>query len=160
MITQLPITTNAQHKSDVRSQFAALCYRLSKKGNPKILLVTSRRTGRWIIPKGWPMDGLTPAATATQEAWEEAGVRGIFVEQCLGLYSYQKWRDGAVPLPCMVMVYPVAVTELAEDFPEQDQRRRKWFSPAKAATQVAEPELARILQDFHPRVLRSIPQDT
>lgn len=153
MITQLPITMNASHKSDVRGQFAALCYRLNKKGKPKILLVTSRGSGRWVMPKGWPIDGKTPAASAAQEAWEEAGVRGIPVDQCLGLYSYRKWRSGEKPLPCMVMVYPLAVTELDKKFPEREQRRRKWFSPQKAARLVNEPELARILQDFHPRVL-------
>lgn len=153
MITQLPITTNAANKRDVRSQFAALCYRINKKGNPKILLVTSRGTGRWVLPKGWPMDGHTPAASAAQEAWEEAGVRGDPGNQCLGLYSYQKWLDRAVPLPIIVMVYPLAVTQLVDEFPEQDQRLRQWFSPAKAADNVQEPELARILQEFHPDLL-------
>jgi len=160
MITQLPITTNAPNKRDVRNQFAALCYRINKKGNPKILLVTSRGTGRWVLPKGWPMDGRTPAASAAQEAWEEAGVRGTAGDQCLGLYSYQKWLSRAVPLPIIVMVYPLAVTKLVDEFPEQDQRVRRWFSPAKAAGNVQEPELARILQEFHPDLLQWAPHCT
>lgn len=153
MITQLPISTNTSDKRDVRTQFAALCYRVNKKGKHKILLVTSRRSGRWIIPKGWPMDGQTPAAAAVQEAWEEAGVRGTTTGQCLGLYSYQKRHRRAAPLPIVVMVYPLAVTEMEDDFPEQGQRERKWFSPKKAAGKVQEPELARILQEFCPAAL-------
>ena len=150
MITQLPISTHASQKRDVRTQFAALCYRVNKKGNHKVLLVTSRGTGRWIVPKGWPMDGRTPAGAAAQEAWEEAGVRGTTQGLCLGLYSYQKWLGRAEPLSIAVLVYPLAVTEMADDFPEQGQRQRKWFSPAKAARNVHEPELARILHEFRP----------
>jgi 8-oxo-dGTP pyrophosphatase MutT (NUDIX family) len=153
MITQLPISTNTSDKRDVRTQFSALCYRVTKKGKLKILLITSRGTGRWILPKGWPMDGRTPAAAAAQEAWEEAGVRGTTGGQCLGLYSYQKRQRRAVPLPVVVMAYPLAVTEMADDFPEQGQRVRKWFSPKKAAGKVQEPELARILQEFCPEAL-------
>jgi len=160
MITQLPITTNVLNKREQRSQYAALCYRITKKGNPKILLVTSRGTGRWVMPKGWPMDGRTAADTAAQEAWEEAGVRGTAIEQCLGQYSYQKWRDPAVQLPIVVMVYPVAVAGLVDEFPEQGQRERKWFSPAMAADNVQEPELARILQAFHPAALSVPPHCT
>lgn len=153
MITQLPISTNTSDKRDVRSQFGALCYRVNKKGKHKILLVTSRGTGRWVVPKGWPMDGRTPAASAAQEAWEEAGVRGTSAGQCLGLYSYQKWMGRVAPLPVIVMVYPLAVSEVAADFPEQGQRERRWFSPSEAASSVHEPELAHILQQFRPAAL-------
>ena len=153
MVKQLPLRINAAHKSDVRSQFAALCYK-KVKGKIKILLITSRRSGRWVVPKGWPMDRKTPANSAAQEAWEEAGVIGEPVERCLGVFAYSKTAQHLDELPCMVMVYPVKVKKLATDFPEKSQRRRKWFSPDKAAAKVAEPELARILRDFDPRVLR------
>jgi len=63
--------------------------------------------------------------------------------------------EGKPSLPCLVMVYPVRVKALAGTYPEEAERRRKWFSPRKAAQKVAEPELARILQDFDPRLLRS-----
>ena len=151
MIKQLPIAINAAHKSDVRSQFSALCYRF-KGGSFEVLLVTSRGSRRWIIPKGWPMDGRTPAASAMQEAWEEAGVVGKPINTCLGLYSYSK-VIGETGTPCLVMVYPVRVKSLATDFPEKGQRRRKWFSAKKAAERVAEPELARIIRDFDPKTL-------
>lgn len=153
MIKQLPISIRASHKSDVRSQFAALCYRITR-GKPEILLVTSRGSGRWIVPKGWPMDGKTPAQSAAQEAWEEAGVTGKPHEQCLGLYSYNKTMGDGAWLPCVVLIYPVRVKSLAANFPERGQRRRKWFTPKKAAARVQEPELARILRDFDLQVLK------
>ncbi|SIT78809.1 8-oxo-dGTP pyrophosphatase MutT, NUDIX family [Pontibaca methylaminivorans] len=152
MIRQLPISLNACHKSDVRSQFAALCWRLQGDA-PEILLITTRGTGRWIVPKGWPMDGMTPAASAAQEAWEEAGVIGTPAEECLGLYSYtKKVADGAA-VPCLVMVYPVRVGELREDFPEKGQRRRDWFSLPEAALRVREAALAQIIGGFDPGAL-------
>ena len=150
--TQLPIRIKAANKSDVRSQFAALCFRVVD-GKVRILLVTSRGSGRWIVPKGWPMDKVTPAASAAREAWEEAGVIGRTYDRCLGLFSYNKLDVFGADLPCVAMVYPVRVRTLAEDYPEARQRRRKWFSRKKAASRVAEPELARILRTFDPRSL-------
>ena len=150
MIKQLPLTLRGSHKSDVRSQFAALCYRV-QNGKLQVLLITSRGTGRWIIPKGWPIDGLTPAHSAAQEAWEEAGVMGKPVDLCLGLFSYRKFIEGEETLPCVAMVYPLKVKRLAKDFPEAGQRKMKWVSRKRAAQMVVEPELARILRDFDPR---------
>lgn len=152
MVKQLPIRIRALHKTDVRSQFGALCYRV-KRGKVQVLLITSRRRGRWIVPKGWPMDRRTPAQSAAQEAWEEAGVTGEAHDRCLGLFSYAKQYQGMGTLPCVVMVYAVQVARLSARFPERGQRRRKWFSLKKAATKVSEPELARILRSFDPKML-------
>ncbi|HKL56440.1 MAG: NUDIX hydrolase [Roseovarius sp.] len=149
---QMPITLRTQSKTDVRTQFSALCYRFSKD-KPEILLITSRRTGRWILPKGWPIDGQTPGQTALTEAWEEAGVIGKASEQCIGLFSYSKTTDPEGSLPCLGLVFPVKVKSLAKDFPEAGQRRRQWFRPKKAATRVSEPELAQILRHFDPKRL-------
>ena len=151
-IKQLPITVEGGKKWDVRSQFAALCYRI-KDGKTQVLLVTSRGTGRWIIPKGWPMDGMTPAETAAQEAWEEGGVTGKVQDVCLGLFSYRKTMEDIDDLPCVALVYPLQVKKIATDFPEAKERKRKWMSCAKAAKLVSEPELSRILRDFDPRLL-------
>lgn len=153
MTKQLPISVPASQKSEVRTQFAALCYRV-KQGKVEVLLITSRRSGRWIVPKGWPMDSMTPSEAAMQEAWEEAGVIGKQKHQCLGLFSYNKFVDGEDDLPCVAMLYPVKVKSLAGDFPEKGQRRRKWFSAKKAAKLVNEPELSRMLRDFDPKVLK------
>lgn len=152
MIKQLPISLPNGNKSDVRTQFAALCYRV-RKGKLKILLITSRTTKRWIVPKGWPMDGKTPADSAAIEAWEEAGVRGTCNGQCIGIFSYSKETGSGSELPCVAMVFAIEVADLAEGFPEAAERKRIWVSRKKAAKLVDEPELARIIRDFDPRTV-------
>ncbi len=140
---------SAETDTDVRSQFGALCWRRNA-GVFQVLLITSRDTGRWIIPKGWPMEGKSPEAAAAQEAFEEAGVCGEVLPQCIGFYSYDKGldkpSDGPSHVPCVVAVYPLQVSKLADDFPERHERRRKWFTPKKAAGKVSEPELQHILE--------------
>ena len=79
MIKQLPINLHGARKSEIRTQFAALCYRI-KRGKVQILLVTSRGSRRWIVPKGWPIEGKTPAASALREAWEEARAAKLVAE--------------------------------------------------------------------------------
>ena len=140
-------------KPEVRAQFAALCFQLSKK-KPRILLVSTRGTGRWVLPKGWPINGKTPAQSALREAFEEAGVAGKPFEQCMGHYSYTKYIKIDQPVPCIVAVFPIEVDKLNEDFPELGQRKLVWLSPEKAAKRVSEPELKPILRDFDPRKLR------
>ena len=152
-VKQLPLTLRGLRKEDLRTQFAALCYRVRSR-KIEILLITSRRSGRWIVPKGWPSPGLTPADSALQEAWEEAGVIGTAISRPLGMFSYVKVRDGdADDLPCVAMLYPVKVKSLAKDYPESKERRRKWVSRKKASSLVDEPELARMLRDFDPRAI-------
>jgi len=150
LIKQLPIKLSGG-KRDVRSQFAALCYRVHND-KVRVLLTTSRRTGRWIIPKGWPVSDMTPAECAAKEAWEEAGVQGKAFDVCLGLYSYRKELEDDT-LPCVAMVFPVRVKSVSANFPEAGQRKRKWVSRKRAAQMVTEPELSRIIRDFDPRLL-------
>ncbi|GHE02659.1 NUDIX hydrolase [Defluviimonas sp. 20V17] len=138
-----------------RTQYGALCWRRRRGGSEiEVLLVSSRETGRWIIPKGWPIKGLGPSETARQEAYEEAGVNGKVSDACAGIYSYTKLlgpqRSNGVP--CVVAVYPIRVSKLLDDFPEREERRRRWFSPKKAAQKVDEPELRALLREF-PEVL-------
>lgn len=123
-----------------RTQYGALCWR-SHRGSAQVLLVTSRDTGRWVIPKGWPGDGLDPVASAKREAWEEAGVEGAVNPRCLGFFSYSKVMTAESSLPCVVGVYGLRVQKLQRRFPERKERRRKWFSLDKAARKVAEVEL-------------------
>lgn len=134
-------------------QFGALCWRIGKKG-AEVLLISSRETGRWVIPKGWPMKGRAGHEAAAIEAWEEAGVKGQIAEDRLGHFTYDKIlnRDSKKERakPCIVDVYPLEVAKLAPEFPEQRQRRRKWFAPADAARKVAEPELKSLLAVFAP----------
>lgn len=133
----------------VQTQYAALCYRLIRD-KPQVLLITSRGTGRWIIPKGWPMQGKPPGDAALQEAYEEAGVVGRVTELPLGMYSYAKTLSNARLVPCIGVVYAVRVDAMKGRFPEEGERRRKWFSRKKAARKVGETELARIIRDFDP----------
>jgi 8-oxo-dGTP pyrophosphatase MutT (NUDIX family) len=132
-----------------RMQYGALCWREARTGL-EILLITSRDTGRWIIPKGWPMAGLAPEATAAQEAWEEAGVQGMVNPLCLGRYGYQKCLTPEAQVPCAVAVYGLQVSQIADNFPEAGQRQRRWFGPAEAATLVNETDLGRLIGSFVP----------
>jgi 8-oxo-dGTP pyrophosphatase MutT (NUDIX family) len=152
---QTPLRIGAAAKRETRTQFGALCYRRTdaKKSGVEVLLVSSRDTGRWIIPKGWPVDGETPAAAAAMEAWEEAGVRGRVYETCIGHYSYHKWIDEEMSLPCIVAVFAVEVLRLDDDYPEAAERKRKWLTPKKAAQRVEEEELRHIILSFDPTKL-------
>jgi len=146
-----PRAAEAPDARDIRTQYAALCWRPALKGGAgvEVLLITSRDTGRWVIPKGWPIRDLNPEASAAREAWEEAGVEGEPDPHCLGLYSYDKGLGPErSPLPCVVAVYALKVRGLADRFPEKKQRRRKWFRPEKAARKVAEPELRALLSSL------------
>lgn len=134
----------------MEAQYAALCFRLRGKDMHEVLLITSRDTGRWIIPKGWPMKGRSGAECALREAFEEAGVAGRPSATPIGVYSYNKVLPNGAQ-PCIVTVYPVEVTQLSKDFPEKGQRTRKWFKPKKAAGKVDEPELRSLLETFDPR---------
>lgn len=148
---QRRLRIRAESKRDPRTQFAGLPFRVvkGKKGKQvEVLLVTSRETKRWIIPKGWPMDGMTPAEAAAQEVWEEAGATGKPYDTCLGLYSYRKWMSKDLTLPVIVAVFAVKVQKLEKDFPEVGQRRRKWFSLKKAAAKVEEKDLRQLIATF------------
>ncbi|WP_239520700.1 NUDIX hydrolase [Pseudooceanicola aestuarii] len=139
--------------AEIHTQYAALCYRM-KGDKPQILLITSRGTGRWVVPKGWPMSGKTPEEAALREAYEEAGVMGRAGRRPIGIYPYYKVLEKGDDLPTVVTLFPVRVRLLKAEFPEMDQRRRKWFSRKKAAARVEEPELARMLRKFDPSKLR------
>ena len=151
-LAQPKLSLHAAVKRSVRSQFGAICYRV-KNGKTQILLVTSRTRGRWITPKGWPVPGQKPAGTAKREAWEEAGAEGRVHKQCLGIYSYTKNGFASGALPCVVALYALKVKKLSKDYPEKSERKRKWFTPKKAAAAVHEPELQKILRSFDPKAL-------
>lgn len=151
-VKQEPINLQSAAKSDVRTQFAALCFRVVD-GKTSVLLITSRGTGRWIIPRGWPMDNKTASEAALTEAWEEAGVEGKAFTTPLGLYSYTRDIGDQTGVPCVAMVYAVKVKSLAKNYPEVGQRKRRWLSPKKAAKRVDEPELSHILASFDPSSL-------
>lgn len=135
-------------------QVAALCWRMHKR-RVQVLLVTSRDTGRWVLPKGWPMQGLGLEGAAAREAWEEAGVEGKVSAVPLGAFHYDKVLRNLETLPCAVSVFPLRVESLKSRFPERHQRRRKWMSAEEAAGAVAEADLREMLLqlDRAPEVL-------
>ena len=137
-----------------RMQCAALCYRFKKKSlQPEMLVITSRDTGRWIIPKGWPMDGKSAPAAAAREAYEEAGVKGAVGETAVGTYRYLKGLPHGLKLDCRVRVFPLAVDIVCDDFPEKDERRAEWVDCAEAARRVNEAGLKTLLATFEQKIL-------
>jgi 8-oxo-dGTP pyrophosphatase MutT (NUDIX family) len=132
-----------------RRQVAALPY-VKQKDGLQVLLVTSRETGRLVLPKGWTEKGMKDAAAAAQEAFEEAGVKGNVAAKPIGTYSYTKIIGPGFALACSVDVFPLEVKKHLKDWPEKSQRERLWFSPSEAALRVAEPALADILRRFKP----------
>jgi len=114
-----------------------------QQGELQVLLITNRRNRRWVIPKGIVEPGLSPAASAVKEAWEEAGLRGRLHPQAAGSFSYAKWGG-----ECRVEVFLFQVQEQAEAWPEAVIRRREWLSVAAAATRVREAQLRLLLESL------------
>jgi 8-oxo-dGTP pyrophosphatase MutT (NUDIX family) len=127
-------------------QFGAVPFRRDPDGL-RVLLVTSRETRRWILPKGWPIKNLKPHECAEREALEEAGVIGRVGKKPLGEYTYFKQLNAHFVL-CAVRLYPLEVQRQAETWKEKGQRDLTWFTPEQAAQRVEEPELAKILKEI------------
>jgi 8-oxo-dGTP pyrophosphatase MutT (NUDIX family) len=128
-------------------QYGALPYR-KIKSRVKILLVTSRGTRRWIIPKGWPQRGMPPHRAAAQEALEEAGVAGKISKKTVGSYWYDKAFERGLAVRCKVHVFPLRVTRQLKAWPEKRQRRTQWHSPSQASRRVREAHLREIIRTF------------
>jgi len=127
-----------------RQQIAALCYR-QHKGRVEVLLITTRNTKRWIIPKGWPGSKRTAAKTASIEAYEEAGIIGKVANQPLGEYLSHKGLGNGFTVRTNVIVFPLKVSEQVAEFPERGERQHRWLSPEKAAELCGEDGLRDIL---------------
>ena len=128
-------------------QFAALPFIKDERGI-SVLLLTSRETGRWVIPKGWPMRGMSGHQVAVQEAKEEAGVSGVVSSQVLGNYSYRKRLHTFSSVDCLVEVYALEVKKQKLKWRERSQRQLVWLPQEEAAARVEEPELAHIIRNF------------
>lgn len=131
-------------------QYAALPWRRAAAGQIEILLVTSRGTGRWVIPKGWPVKGKSAHASAEQEAWEEAGVVGRTAPEPVGAYGYAKGLSATESVDVAVEVFPLEVASEKPEWPERAQRERRWVAAAQAAELVDEPELRSVILGFDP----------
>ena len=132
--------------NEPKRQYAALPFR--QTDGIEVLLVSSRETRRWVVPKGWPKKGCKPHVTAAREAQEEAGGIGEIGRQSLGSYHYLK--DGEGGSICLVEVFPLAVKRQRKTWPEMSQRTTKWFPLAAAADAVDEPELKDVIRNFEP----------
>lgn len=129
-------------------QYAALPYRA--EGGLQVLMITSRVTRRWVIPKGWPMTALSPAESARVEAFEEAGVEGRIAASAIGAYSYLKAMKDGGRRRISVKVFALLVERELADWPERGERERRWFTAGEASGLVDEPELAELIRAFLP----------
>jgi 8-oxo-dGTP pyrophosphatase MutT (NUDIX family) len=128
-----------------RRQCAALPFAFDEQGEIIVLLVTSRETRRWVLPKGWRERGEPPFVTAAREAYEEAGAIGTVSEAPVGTYTYEKKLRSGRRVRCAVDVFPLAVQERLPRWPEQDERVAIWVQPSVAAMLVQEPDLSEII---------------
>lgn len=126
-------------------QVAALPFVVTAR-TVELLLVTSRRRRRWIVPKGWPGKGMSLAQAAEREAWEEAGVRGRLAPTPIGHYGYAKRMRAGYEVPAAVLVYPLLVGVQFLDWPEKHKRSTAWHPVSKAAGILDDPDLARLLR--------------
>lgn len=132
-----------------RKQYAALPYVLVQD-RIEVCLITSRDTGRWIVPKGWPQKSLKPYQLAAREAFEEAGLEGSIGRKALGHFHYSKRLDDDSQVACDVAVFPLRVALQALDWPEKEQRSGRWLSREEAAGLVDNEELGALLRCFEP----------
>ncbi len=126
-------------------QVGALPIKQFDDGAPAILLITSRERGRWIIPKGWPIEGKSWAEAALIEAWEEAGVRGDVVSDVFGQFRYVK-IDDPKSREVLVDVYRLAVREEEAVWPERGERKRQWFTIEEAVMRLDDRDLAALIE--------------
>jgi 8-oxo-dGTP pyrophosphatase MutT (NUDIX family) len=144
--TQQPLDGDAPRQS------GAIPYKIVQ-GQVVFLIVTSRRTGRWIFPKGAPIDGLSPREVAAREAFEEAGVEGAVGDEPLGSYRTVKVK-GVRRVGFEVDMYPLAVGTQHETWPEIGQRHRHWVLLAEARRLLSDPRLAELAAELQARLLQ------
>lgn len=141
LLQRLASNLRLMRRRPARIQYAALCYRQREGCALEILLITSRDTGRWVIPKGWPMKGKRAHEVAAQEAYEEAGTKGDCRRSAIGFYTYKKRMDNGLTVSCKVQIHPLQVDCMRKNFPERGERKRSWFDYRIAARRVAEASL-------------------
>jgi 8-oxo-dGTP pyrophosphatase MutT (NUDIX family) len=136
----------AKSKKPVR-QVAALPWRI-RNGTIEVLLVTSRTTGRWVVPKGGVMAHLVDMNAARQEAFEEAGIEGRMQRRRIGTYTYRKIEPGAPAQLCAVQVFAMEVRRELRSWPEMHQRERRWFIIDEAVQMIAERRLRKVVRAY------------
>jgi 8-oxo-dGTP pyrophosphatase MutT (NUDIX family) len=150
--------SHPKHPEQFGTQCAALPFKITPDGI-RVLLLTSRETRRWLIPKGWPIRGLKPREVAAREAFEEAGLVGRIVgKHPIGSYHYSKRLPSRGEMLRRVKVFLLAVDEQLDEWPEKQQRKWDWVDPIKAAQMVEEGGLAEILRCAFPMINRLEPK--
>ena len=127
-------------------QYGVIPFRQGAHGHVEILLITSRETRRWVVPRGNPIAGLSAHEAAAQEAYEEAGVRGDVAHSAIGTYRYDKRRASGAVDDAVVEIFPFEVRDQLDEWPERGQRERRWLAAEEAAASVAEPDLAALIR--------------
>ena len=125
-------------------QSGIIPYRL-EHDDLQVLLITTRGTGRWVIPKGNIGKGHSARQAAELEAFEEAGIRGDVQKEPLGSYTYGKALKDGTSRPTVVKVFAMHVRKEAKVWPEMAERRSEWMAPNEAARRVHEAGLATLL---------------
>jgi len=143
--------------SPVTVQYGALPYRFNEAGALEVLLITTKQSKRWIIPKGRPIGGLKPAKCAAREAFEEAGVRGAVGKKPIGAFRFVKTVDDSLSLLCRVRVYPMKVKRHMRSWPEALDRTQRWFEPAAALAAVNDVGLKTVISRFVETMTASAP---
>ena len=124
-------------------------YRIAKTGSLELLLITTRQTKRWIIPKGWPVKGLKPAKSAAREAYEEAGIRSAMSAKPIGTFSYKKRLEpNGFTVPCEVRVFAMSVRRQLKSWPEAYERDSRWFEPTNALSALKDEGLRELIATF------------
>jgi len=129
------------------SQFAALPWRWVD-GHLEILLITTLTSKRWVVPKGWPVEGYSPSECAAQEAFEEAGVVGTTALKPVGSFDYRKRRKTGDEIACHVDVFDLEVERQRRAWPEKAVRQTCWCTVEEAMTRVSDPGLKRLIASF------------
>jgi 8-oxo-dGTP pyrophosphatase MutT (NUDIX family) len=132
-------------EADVPVQSGALPLRFKSRKKAEVLLVTGRRSGRWMIPKGWPMPGKSLADSAAQEAFEEAGIKGKVDPKPIGIFRHVKQHLLFGEIEVDIHVHVLKVERELKDWPERGERARKWFPFDEAAAQVDSDQLRKLI---------------
>lgn len=138
-------------------QTGVICLREGAEGF-EVLLVRTLDTGRWIIPKGWPMDGKTLAEAAEIEAWEEAGAKGRMMPEEFARIPSNKRRSGGLEVPTDLAIFVMIGTELVDDYPEAGKRERRMWPIDLAARRADVDALGEVIAALRDRLGKGPPQ--